>query len=75
MICEADDIAGVQSLYGSPVSAPVAIAPGERVSGHLPRTDAEVRYQVTLQNKLLVKLEGPLTRISTWMSATTIKSE
>ena len=55
----ADDIAGIQSLYGSPVSEPVAIAPGERVSGHLPGTDAEVRYQVTLQNKLLVRLEGP----------------
>jgi len=55
----ADDIAGIQSLYGSPVSEPVAIAPGERVSGHLPGTDAKVRYQVTLQNKLLVKLEGP----------------
>jgi len=55
----ADDIAGIQSLYGSPQAAPVAIPLGERVSGHLPQTHAEVHYQVTLQNKLLVKLEGP----------------
>jgi len=54
-----DDIAGVQSLYGAPAAAPVAISPGERVSGYLPQTGAELRYQVTLQNKLLVKLEGP----------------
>ncbi len=54
-----DDIAGVQSLYGSPLAAPVAISPGERVSGHLPQAKAQVGYQVTLQNKLLVKLEGP----------------
>ena len=55
----ADDIAGIQSLYGSPVAAPVAIPPGERVSGHLQQTNAQVAYQATLQNKLLVKLEGP----------------
>lgn len=55
----ADDIAGIQSLYGSPQAAPVAISLGERVSGHLPQTHAELHYQVTLQNKLLVKLDGP----------------
>ena len=55
----ADDIAGIQSLYGAPVTAPVAIAPGQRISGHLPQTNAEVRYQVTLQNKLLIRLDGP----------------
>lgn len=54
-----DDIAGIQSLYGSPAAAPVAISLGQRVSGYLPQTNAEVRYQVTLQNKLLVKLDGP----------------
>jgi hypothetical protein len=54
-----DDIAGIQSLYGAPASAPVAISPGQTVSGHLPQTNAEVRYQVTLQNKLLFKLDGP----------------
>ncbi len=54
-----DDVAGVQSLYGAPVAAPLAISPGERVSGHLPQTGAELRYQVTLQNKLLIKLQGP----------------
>ncbi len=46
----ADDIAGIQSLYGAPSAAPVAISPGERVSGHLPQTNAQVQYQVTLQN-------------------------
>jgi len=55
----ADDIAGIQSLYGSPITAPIAIAPGQQVSGHLPQTNAEMRYQVTLQNKLLIKLDGP----------------
>lgn len=55
----ADDIAGIQSLYGSPVTTPVAVSPGQRISGHLPQTNAEVRYQLTLQNKLLVKLDGP----------------
>jgi predicted Zn-dependent protease len=55
----ADDIAGIQSLYGSPATAPVAIAPGERVSGQLSGTNAEFRYQVTVQNKVLVKLDGP----------------
>lgn len=54
-----DDIAGAQSLYGAPEQEPVAISPGERVSGHLPRANAEVRYQVTLQNKLLIRLDGP----------------
>src|ERR1051325_5056251 len=56
----ADDIAGIQSLYGSPATAPIAIAPGEKKSGQLPATNAEVRYQVTLQNKLLIKLDGPV---------------
>lgn len=55
----ADDIAGIQSLYGSPATAPIAISPGQKVNGQLPRTNAEVRYQVTLQNKLLIKLDGP----------------
>lgn len=55
----ADDIAGIQSLYGSPAADPVAISPGQRISGYLPQTNAEVRYQVTLQNKLLVRLDGP----------------
>lgn len=54
-----DDVAGIQSLYGAPVADPVAISPGQRISGHLPQTGAEVRYQLTLQNKLLVKLDGP----------------
>lgn len=54
-----DDVAGIQSLYGAPVEQPTAIQPGQIVSGHLAQTDAEVRYQVTLQNKLLIKLDGP----------------
>lgn len=54
-----DDIAGIQSLYGSPVTAPVAISPGQRVSGYLPQTNAELHYQVACQNKLLIKLDGP----------------
>ena len=54
-----DDVAGIQSLYGTPQTAPVAITPGQSVSGHLPQTNAEVRYQVTLQNKLLIRLDGP----------------
>ncbi len=56
---QADDIAGIQSLYGSPDKDPVVVHPGEQISGHLPRKDAEVHYQVTLQNKLLIRLEGP----------------
>ena len=56
---KADDIAGVQSLYGAATTAPVAISPGQRIGGHLPQTNAEVRYQVALQNKLLVRLDGP----------------
>jgi len=56
---KADDIAGIQALYGAPVTAPVAVSPGQRVSGYLPQTNAEVRYQVTLQNKLLIRLDGP----------------
>lgn len=54
-----DDIAGVQSLYGAPATAPVALTPGQSVNGNLPQQDAEVRYQITLQSKLLVKLDGP----------------
>ena len=53
-----DDIAGVQSLYGGPVAAPVAISAGQQVSGHLASKDDKVQYQVTLQNKLLIKLDG-----------------
>jgi peptidoglycan hydrolase-like protein with peptidoglycan-binding domain len=55
----ADDIAGIQSLYGAAGMTPVAIAPGQRISGHLPQTNAEVRYQLTLQNKVLLRLDGP----------------
>lgn len=54
-----DDIAGIRSLYGSSQTTPIAIFPGQSVSGYLPQTQTEMRYQVTLQNKLLVKLEGP----------------
>jgi|GEM_PF-2490558 len=54
-----DDIAGVQSLYGAAVEQPVAIEPGQTVSGYLPQKDAELNYQLTLQNKLLFKLDGP----------------
>ena len=46
-------------MYGSPATAPVAISPGQQVSGHLPQTNSEVHYQLTLQNKLLVRLDGP----------------
>jgi len=55
----ADDIAGIQSLYGGPVEQPAAIQPGQTISGYLAQTNAEMRYQVTLQNKLLIKLDGP----------------
>lgn len=55
----ADDIAGIQYLYGAPPVGPTAIAPGQQINGHLPNTGAEVRYQLTLQNKLLVRLGGP----------------
>lgn len=54
-----DDIAGVQSLYGAPLQGPVSISPGQQISGHLPQTHAEAHYQITLQNKLLVRLDGP----------------
>ena len=54
-----DDVAGIQSLYGTPVAAPVAIIPGEKISGYLQQTNAEVQYQVTLPNKMLIKLDGP----------------
>jgi len=37
----------------------VAFALGQRVSGHLAQTNAEVQYQLTVQNKLLLRLEGP----------------
>ncbi|KHE93408.1 MAG: matrixin family metalloprotease [Candidatus Scalindua rubra] len=55
----ADDIAGIQSLYGSAAPGPVAISPGQMVSGYLQQKNDKVQYQVTLQNKLLVKLDGP----------------
>ncbi len=55
---EPDDVAAIQSLYGAPVGAAVALAPGERVVGSLPQAGAEVQYQITLQNKLLIRLEG-----------------
>lgn len=55
----ADDIAGMQSLYGPPSTDPILISPGKKVTGHLPHTDAEVHYQVTLSRKLIVKLDGP----------------
>lgn len=54
-----DDVAGIQSLYGSPVAAPVAIRPGEKVAGYLPQVNSVLNYQLTLQDKLLVKLDGP----------------
>jgi len=37
----------------------VALALGQRVSGHLAQTNAEVQYQLTLPNKLLLRLDGP----------------
>lgn len=55
----ADDIAGIQSLYGGPDTGPTAIGVGQRVAGHLSGTNAEARYQITVQNKLLIKLSGP----------------
>jgi peptidoglycan hydrolase-like protein with peptidoglycan-binding domain len=54
-----DDIAGIQSLYGAPAAAPTSLSPGDKVSGHLARTGAEAGYQVTVQDKMLVKLSGP----------------
>jgi predicted Zn-dependent protease len=53
-----DDIAGIQSLYGAPAAAPAALAPGDKVTGTLPAKDAEVSYQLVMQDKLLVKLSG-----------------
>jgi hypothetical protein len=32
---------------------------GDEISGHLARKDAESHYQVTVQNKLIIKLDGP----------------
>lgn len=61
----ADDIAGAVSLYGAPAPtpanpvAPVALPLGGQVSGFLPQDKAEVRYQVIVQNKLLLRLDGP----------------
>jgi predicted Zn-dependent protease len=57
-----DDIAGIRSLYGAPQGGPIAIAAGQQISGHLGQTGAEVRYQLTLQNKLIIKLDGPNNR-------------
>jgi hypothetical protein len=54
-----DDVAGAQSLYGAAAAAPTAVAVGSKVSGHLAATNAELRYQVTVQDKLLIKLDGP----------------
>jgi peptidoglycan hydrolase-like protein with peptidoglycan-binding domain len=54
-----DDIAGAQSLYGAPEAQPASITPGEQISGYMPSTGAEVSYQLTVQNKLLVRLSGP----------------
>jgi peptidoglycan hydrolase-like protein with peptidoglycan-binding domain len=54
-----DDVSGIQSLYGAPAAAPAAIALGQKVTGFLAQTNAEVRYQITLQNKLLIRLDGP----------------
>lgn len=36
----------------------MALGVGQCVSGHLAQTNAEVRYQLTLQNKLLLRLGG-----------------
>ena len=55
----ADDIAGIQSLYGGSAVGPTAIPLGERVSGHLTGTNSDARYQVAVQDKLLVRLTGP----------------
>ncbi len=55
----ADDIAGIQSLYGTGTTAPIAIALGEKSHGQLDRKDAEARYQLTVQRKLLLRLGGP----------------
>lgn len=55
----ADDIAGIQSLYGAAQAQPKAIELGESVSGHLQARDDTEAYQVTVQNKLLVRLDGP----------------
>lgn len=54
-----DDVAGIQSLYGAPAAAPTALPVGGKVSGHLAATNAEFRYQVTVQDKLLIRLDGP----------------
>jgi peptidoglycan hydrolase-like protein with peptidoglycan-binding domain len=54
----ADDIAGIRSLYGAGGGS-TALAPGQRVGGHLAQTGAEARYEVTVQNKLLIRLSGP----------------
>jgi hypothetical protein len=54
-----DDIAGIQSLYGGPVDKPTVVTAGDRISGYLSGTNAEAVYQMTVQNKLLVKLSGP----------------
>ncbi len=53
-----DDMAGVQSLYGASLGAPTPITPGQRIRGQLAQTGAIASYQVTLQNKLLVSLQG-----------------
>jgi predicted Zn-dependent protease len=55
----ADDIAGAQDLYGGPTADPLVLSLGDESSGHLARKDAESHYQVTVQNKLIIKLDGP----------------
>ncbi|HLF76727.1 MAG TPA: matrixin family metalloprotease, partial [Dehalococcoidia bacterium] len=53
-----DDVAGIQSLYGGPPNKPSALVVGDKVTGNLANKDAEVTYQLTTQNKLLLKLSG-----------------
>ena len=54
----ADDIAGAQSLYGAPVHEAELIQLGQVISGAL-EDHGEKRYQLTVQDKLLVRLSGP----------------
>lgn len=55
----ADDVAGIQSLYGGPPAAPTVVSLGETVAGHLATKDAETHYQLTFNDKLLFRLNGP----------------
>ena len=54
----ADDIAGAQFLYGAPVHEAELLQLGQAVSGAL-EDRGEKRYQLTVQDKLLVRLSGP----------------